>query len=358
MGDAPVEPPEIGHKVRTYFSPNATILTRLWNCNPRWQLLLCLTIAYVAGQLVVWPEFLHDVLEAQPGHLRCDVGNFSFGTSVEYSGSSSSNGSLAENCVPSRDFSCSEWTYHPLSGHAGMESSILSNLNSNCPSSLMSCEVGRRAGAIAGALLLTMIADRKGRKFTTIFFGVIAMGFALSLGLTKSRERYLVINIFFGLFRQVPSVTGLVWAVEFIPPCRRSVLALGMHACMVVHWTILGLLALAFRRQEALHYFATFWIAPGLALLTVLSNESLCFLIAKNKYKSVKKIIRQRADRVRIPLLPSPEGVQTSWLREVGAAARVGSSGLISQEVRSQRKSGKWLVGASPCVPWNRVVVS
>lgn len=287
---------------------------------------LCVSFIYMRG---AWPVMGILFLGGDPGH-HCQVPvNESISDVIPVDSSGNYEKCQIKSLLTNQTTPCSNgWTYGDE-----FDSTILTEWDLVCDDNFMVdlSSTIYMVGNTVGALCLTPLSDKFGRKWVILSFLWIQGAIGIATAFSSNYIMFTVLRFFIGLLNMPIALTTYVMVTEMFPASSRSFPSVGINCS----WGI-GLVFLA-----VLGYFIRDWRTLQLVIsvpnfLTVIYAwflpESIPWLIANRKFKQAKSVAKFAAkmNRKNIPseLLVVPD-------QEMNEAPGAGQSqeGLLNVKV-------------------------
>lgn len=152
------------------------------------------------------------------------------------------------------------------------------------------------AGVLCGAVLITPLSDKYGRK--KVLFPCLWLQGVLGIGLAFVTDfvQFAVLRFFIGILNQAIALVGYVYMVEIFPPSHRTTPSVGLQIFWSAGIMLLALFAFLLKNWRYLELAISI---PCLAFLPIywLVPESAVWLVSAGKLRSAELVL-ERAARV------------------------------------------------------------
>ncbi|XP_076444017.1 uncharacterized protein LOC143282301 [Babylonia areolata] len=172
-------------------------------------------------------------------------------------------------------------------------------------------------GMMVGAVVITSLADRYGRKPLHIVSGLGVLLFGLATAFAPSFAVFMSLRFFLGASQQGSLLTGVIMGMEMLPARRRYihfVVSSIFWGCAVV---LLGLLAFLLRHFPWRYLQATI---SGFAVYTFLLiyflEESVRWLVANGRVEHAERILKKAAAQNKVSQVNVLNVFRTNILRQ------------------------------------------
>ncbi|XP_048735991.2 solute carrier family 22 member 4-like [Ostrea edulis] len=247
---------------------------------------LCVSFIYMRG---AWPVMVILFLGGDPGH-HCKVpANETVDAIIPLDSTGGYEKCLMKSPTTNHSVSCDQgWTYG-----SEFESTVLSEWDLVCDDNFLVdlSSTIYMVGNTLGALCLTPLSDKFGRKWVILVMLWIQGAIGIGAAFSSSYVMFTVLRFFIAVLNMPIALTTYVMVTEMFPASSRSFPSVGINCSWGVGLVVLALLGYYIRDWRTLELvisipnFLTIvyaWFLP----------ESIQWLIANKKYNKAKSVAK------------------------------------------------------------------